>query len=127
MAGAKESAEVWERTVDLVVRRVTYSAAAGACAAVVLFRTPGANSNRLHVCCARAVFRRPNVGPQRSQLRAQPLWRSVPAWVLEARSRVRRAAYRSCGLIRHPETLPLTRRAALASEAAHLQKDVGAR
>ena len=38
---AKESAEAWERTVDLVVRRVTYSAAAGACAAVVLFRTPG--------------------------------------------------------------------------------------
>ena len=50
---AKESAEAWERTVDLVVRRVTYSAAAGACAAVVLFRTPGASEAAapLHRIC----------------------------------------------------------------------------
>ena len=49
---AKESAEAWERTVDLVVRRVTYSAAAGACAAVVLFRTPG--TRRPFGCAASA-------------------------------------------------------------------------
>ena len=59
---AKESAEAWERTVDLVVRRVTYSAAAGACAAVVLFRTPGADP-RL-VTCARRPAQRLRLSPR---------------------------------------------------------------
>jgi hypothetical protein len=114
-------ADAWERTVDLVVRRVTYSAAAGACAAVVLFRTPGARQPRAaRLRRLRAATEAARAWPQ---LRAPPRWLSVPAWVLAARSPVR--------LLRRPGAFlvaPLTR--ALfrpASEAAYLQKDVGAR
>ena len=121
MPGAKESAEAWERTVDLVVRRVTYSAAAGACAAVVLFRTPGAAPAAVGCACVNEML---TCGAYRSQLRERPRWRSAPAWALAARSPVRCAASLGSSLVRTRSRAPVF---SGVLEATHVQKDAGVR
>ena len=50
---ARADAQALEHAIDFAVRRVTYSALAGAAAAVMLFRTPGAATSRcLRTPCA---------------------------------------------------------------------------
>lgn len=110
-------ADAWERTVDLVVRRVTYSAAAGACAAVVLFRTPGARQPRLRVCVA--VWLRLTLRALgRSYARRRVGFRCRP-WCWQRAHR--------CGCCAGRELSWLRAHARAASEAVHLQKDVEAR
>ena len=73
MAAARAESQALEQAIDLAVRRVTYSAAVGAAAAVMLFRTPGART----ALASQQLLRRPPLTCRRARSHAR---RSAGLW-----------------------------------------------